>query len=152
MIHLAGMYYQERIRWATWVRACNCNEACSLVKIIYWSILKIEYPVTCLPTTAYVYAQYVLLFSVMVVNPDWLLSCWMIINCTYFLLKHGVKQCRLYQHFVGRQNVTWRAPLPPKHHVSGHIYMYVPADVVQCKEVNSGAKRAFGGKSLPVEW
>ena len=41
-----------------------------------------------------------------------ILSCWMIVNC--FLLKHGAKQGRLYRHFVGRQNVTWLTPSPPK--------------------------------------
>ena len=41
-----------------------------------------------------------------------ILSCWMIVNC--FLLKHDAKQCRLYRHFVGRQNVTWLTPSPPK--------------------------------------
>ena len=40
----------------------------------------------------------------------------MIVNCTYFLLKHGAKQCCLYLHFVGRQNGTWLAPLPSKRH------------------------------------
>ena len=25
-----------------------------------------------------------------------ILSCWMIVNCTYILLKHSAKQCRLY--------------------------------------------------------
>ena len=36
-----------------------------------------------------------------------ILSCWMVVNCTYFLLKHGAKQCRLFfRHFVGKQNVT----------------------------------------------
>ena len=41
----------------------------------------------------------------------------MIVNCTYFLLKHSAKQCRLYQH-----NFCWQtkhhvaSPLPPKRH------------------------------------
>ena len=44
-----------------------------------------------------------------------ILSCWMIVNCTYFLLKLGAKQGRLlYQHFVRRQNITWLAHPPSK--------------------------------------
>ena len=41
-----------------------------------------------------------------------ILSCWMIIN-TNLLSHEEWCQCRLYQHFVGRQNVTWLAPPPP---------------------------------------
>ena len=53
-----------------------------------------------------------LVSAVMPLDELLILSCWMIVNC--FLLKHGAKQCRLYRHFVGRQNVTWLTPFPPK--------------------------------------
>ena len=45
-----------------------------------------------------------------------ILSYGMIVNCTYFLLKHGASVVYYTDIFVGRQNVTWLAPLPPKRH------------------------------------
>ena len=47
-----------------------------------------------------------------------ILSCWMIVNCTYVLLKHGAKQCRLYiptflLRWQSKRHVI--AP-PPKRH------------------------------------
>ena len=49
-----------------------------------------------------------LVSAVIPLNELLILSCWMVVNCTYLLLKHGAKQ-----YFVGRQNVTRLTPPSP---------------------------------------
>ena len=41
----------------------------------------------------------------------------MVVNCSYFLLKHGAKQCRLYiLTFCWQTKCHVASPLPPKRH------------------------------------
>ena len=54
-----------------------------------------------------------LVSAVVPLNELLILSCWMVVNCTYFLLKHGAKQCCLYIPTFCWQTKRHAASPPP---------------------------------------
>ena len=74
MIHLAGMYYQDRARRAAQVRVGNYNRRPWSGRNYILNHIKNRIPGHVLSNNCLrlcTAAQYVLLFLVMAVNPDW---------------------------------------------------------------------------------